>query len=225
MSPRPSRLPILAALVATPWLVSVAAAEEPPAAQAQPDDPTEEPEEDEQALPIIPFAPDERSGHLMLTLEGQLGLPLGGGGFSELGVGPGVALSAGYAVHHSVSLGLWGAYQAYAAPSECDDCASTASTSVGLDVTYYLVQGLRLDPWARFGAGYTRTAHDVAGEEITSRGVGLRLSVGADWRIAGPALIGPYVGLDVAPEPLSSSDGEDATTWALHFGARLRFAL
>ncbi|MBX3181173.1 MAG: autotransporter domain-containing protein [Polyangiaceae bacterium] len=224
MSPRPSRALILAALLGAPWFVSAAAAEQPPAAVATDDD-AEPEEEDEQALPIIPFAADERGGRFMLTLEGQLGLPLGGGAFSDLGVGPGGALTAGYAVHHSVSLGLWGAYQGYAAPSECDGCASTASTSLGLDVTYYLVQGLRLDPWARFGAGYVRTAHDVAGEEVTSQGVGLRLSLGADWRVAGPALIGPYAGLDVTPKAFTSTEGDAATTWALHFGLRVRFAL
>lgn len=232
MSSHPTRVLTLAALLSMPWWASSAAAQEAPGAAPEGDAATDEAaaegeeEADVQALPIVPFAPDERGGRFLLTLEGQLGVPLGGDRFAELGLGPGVAVSVGYAVHRNVSLGLWGAHQRYAAASECEGCDSVPHSSVGLDVTYYLVQGLRLDPWARLGAGYTLSELEAGGETLSTQGLGLRFSLGADWHLAGPMLIGPYAGLDVAPEPLTSTDGGPAeTTWALHFGLRLRFTL
>jgi hypothetical protein len=165
-------------------------------------------EQEQQGVPR-PYAPDERSGHVIIRAVSGLLLPAGfvrseaaladAGSF---GVAAGGTLGVGISRH--AELDATGIFGLMAPPSECDSCASTTA-SASLGVRYHLAQGVSFDPWIRLGVGY-RTAEILREGEATLRlptpgryhGVDFtQISVGASFSPVSGFGFGPYLEADV----------------------------
>jgi hypothetical protein len=191
-----------------------------------------------------PYAEDERSGHLLLRGTAALAAPAGsvaeGVGFGDAGAtggafggGIGIGLSRYVELDASASVLLLGE------PDRCVGCSLTGfSASLGL--SYHLAQGVAIDPWVRFGAGFRSIDVDTDASTRVGRapsgtylGVDVaQLALGASFAPVGGVAFGPFIGLDLGtflerPSQRTESGGELAlggSTYAV-FQAGLRFEL
>jgi hypothetical protein len=159
---------------------------------AQPSKPEPEPEG------WVPSAPNQRTGHVVLSLSGAWTIPAGEldsvhGEPSYLGPGPAAGAALGVGVGRSTVLGLWGEYQWLHSNANCASCAAP-SPAAGLFVRYYLLEGARFDPWLEYGVG-VRTLRLKAFElPFTYSGLEwLRVQIGGDWMATHFLGFGPFL--------------------------------
>ncbi len=195
--------------------------------------PPEDIEDDsEPEPPNIPPASDQRSGHLIAAVGGYLSLPFGSieaGRYSNdlLSSGWGLDAQLAYGVHRNVAVGVWGQWSTFGGDDpDCTSC-SLSSWAAGVQATYFLVQGLRFDPYAMAGLGYRSSKLDFGDTSLTYGGVVAHLMLGGDWMLAKQFGLGPFLGADITRN-FSRSDSETpggALEWQAIFGFRARFDL
>lgn len=154
-----------------------------------------------------PLAPDWRSGTLLLSVGGTYLAPLGSVAAGipvsdRLAGGPAIAGSLGFGLSRHTSFQIQGTYGWLSGAEACPSCTGN-TLSLGLGLTYHLVQGIAFDPWASVGVGYrtmTITVPEVAlgAEPVTGGGRyhGIdfaRLSFGGDFYPHPVFGIGPFV--------------------------------
>lgn len=131
-----------------------------PALAAPPSEPakTEAEADATKAPPLPPLPPDERVGHLQLSVGAGVELPFGTiGGTIDVGD----VIDAGFAAQLAVALGITryssidvrGAFTTFLPGGGCASCEGRA-LGASLGLTYHAAQGIAFDPWVRFGAGY-----------------------------------------------------------------------
>lgn len=202
----------------------------PPAPAPTPTPEPEKPAEQAPPLELRPFATDTRGGHFVLGASAGFVVPFGEVSrekdfFSLIDVGFGAGADIGYGVSRHLVVGTYGELQLHGDASACVGC-SASSLGVGAFVRYYLVQGLRFDPWISYGIGYrglnVTTANDAsldyAGLEW------LRLQVGGDWYALSQLAFGPYLELGAASF-FDVPDGERrrGVNWRFQSGVRITF--
>lgn len=195
--------------------------------------PPEDIEDDsEPEPPEITPAADHRAGHFIAGLGGYLSLPFGSieaGRYSNdlLSSGWGLDAQLAYGVHRNVAVGVWGQWSTFGGDDpDCTSC-SLSSWAVGASASYFLVQGLRFDPYATAGLGYRSSKLEVSGSSLTYGGVVAHLVLGGDWMLAKQFGVGPFLGADITRN-FSRSDGATpggALEWQATFGLRLRLDL
>lgn len=195
--------------------------------------PPEDIEDDsEPEPPKIPPATDQRSDHFLAGVGGYLSLPFGSieaGRYSNdlLSSGWGLDAQLAYGVHRNVAVGVWGQFSAFGGDDpDCTDC-SLSSWAAGLQASYFLVQGLRFDPYAMAGLGYRSSKLELDEGSVTYGGVVAHLMLGGDWMLAKQFGLGPFLGADITRN-VSRSDGETpggALEWQAIFGFRMRLDL
>jgi hypothetical protein len=175
---------------------------------------------------VVP-APDTRSGHLTLAASAALALPFGS--FAQglpqtdvVGSGGGFGADLGIGVSHSVAIGAWGQLLDLSASDKCPDC-SARSFAGGLFVRYYLVQGVRFDPWMSAGAGYRSTTLSLQTGDVTYSGFELlQVRVGGDWYPFPLLGLGPFMELDLGAYNSRPDDGRGLDLhWHFLVGTRL----
>ncbi len=193
-----------------------------------PTDPDDVDPEDE-LPPVVPYADDERSGHVLLAVGGGLAVPFGtlndhSSVGNRLALGPGLLAMGEYGLTRSVTLGLWFDAAFPTASSECADCAGT-SLAGGVLVGYHFVQGVRFDPWVSAGLGFRTTQIESGATKNDYSGPVLSTRLGGDIYPHTSVGFGPYLGLDLGLMT-SSSDADfsqNALTWMFTTGLRLTF--
>ncbi|MFO0757088.1 MAG: hypothetical protein U0359_11400 [Byssovorax sp.] len=233
-----------AALLAAGALAAVLGAARPGRADDTPGKPL-----DPDAGTPRPAAPDTRTGHLFIyprvSFTGGVGSlasvpdnaisPRSTSARDTIGAGLGVGGVIGVGIGRSASLQVDGGYSLFQNPSACLNC-SGSSVDVGLGLTYHLIQGIAVDPWATFGMGvrsqqYTVLTNITDDQNSTNLlkqsyfGYDFaRLSMGADFYPTPVFGLGLYLEADVGtnlarPDPTT---GPSVYSF-LHLGARLAF--
>jgi hypothetical protein len=202
-------LPALAALLLSPS-AALAQDEEPPPRER-------------------PTAPDTRTGKPTLALQLGAGTLFGGaesgvsqGSKASWGLVPGLQLALPFTREWAIE--AWGSMGTFnGGTSDCPTCKATSITA-GLGAVYHLVDGIAVDPWFSFGAGFRRT-HLTAPEFAAARDyIGLeafRVAMGSDYYPARFIGFGPYLELSVgrylssSPNKLGDGTGHTAMTTGL----------
>jgi hypothetical protein len=178
---------------------------------------------------VRPAAPDERTGHVYTGFGASANGPVGSLGPNTptqnlAGVGYTLGGFLGVGVGRYGTVQLLGDFTHFSAPLGCSVACSGRSFSLGLGVTYHLVQGLAFDPWGSFGMAYRNSLFGVqapaavtidgqsykAGTLAPQSYQGLdvaRLALGGDWYPTSWFGFGPFLEVDIGtnlhrPAPL-----------------------
>ena len=186
-------------------------------------------DDDEPPPPDVPPAEDRRSGHVLAGVGGFLSLPFGSiesGVYSNdlLSSGWGLDAQLAYGVHRNLAVGVWGQWSSFGGDDpDCTSC-KLSSYALGASASYFLVQGLRFDPYATAGLGYRSSKLELGDSSVTYGGVVAHLMLGGDWMLAKQLGLGPFLGFDITRN-ISRSDDETPNStleWQAIFGFRAR---
>lgn len=164
-----------------------------------------------QLPPPVRAAPDDLSGHVLLSPRVAYSVPMGSADTvlvqrDYTGAGPGVGLDVAVGVSRYAAIQGRFDYGWFARGDHCllgEDC-SAHTASFGLGIDYHLVNGASFDPWMRVGLGYRFMTFErsapPAGQSstLTYRGLEwLHLAIGGDWFGVRTLGFGPYLALDL----------------------------
>lgn len=195
---RALRVTALWALLAASAVPASAFAQQPESADS--DTSTET---DESPRELVPFRRDTVGGHFQVAVAGLLTFPFGSpakdvGTRTKAGWGGGAALDLAYGVDRFVALGAYAEMNWLGDSTRCIACKGTL-LGTGAFVRYHVSQGLRIDPWVSYGAGFVALRGENEGDVSRYSGVEwMRLQVGADWFLTPSLLVGPVLGLSAA---------------------------
>ena len=168
---------------------------------------------DLEAGEVRPPAPDQRTGHLVFGASGGAVGPAGemapNTASSSLGaVGYTVGGFLGVGVGRNATLQAIGDYTHFTSPGICGVGCGGRAYTIGLGMTYHLVQGIAFDPWASFGVAYRNSVFTVlnpvqsggGGEKVLQSYQGIdiaRVQLGGDFYPLPWLGFGPFLEMDL----------------------------
>ncbi len=161
--------------------------------------------------PQVPFETDLVGGHLQMGVNAGYAFPFGrlsdeASHLDRAGRGGVFGVDVNYGLDRFVFVGVYGQYGLFGDSSNCDGCSAT-EWGVGLQTTYHVVQGLKIDPWISYGVGFRQLSTKSDADSYSYGALEwMRLSVGTNWFATSTFFVSPYATFSAASTVVASDD-------------------